>query len=88
MRIIEKIKRWYDGEWIPFKDPGDPSIFVIGGDTHYSTTARIARWFVGLFAKKDGSDPWWRRPFGIVLLVVLGGLIVAYCKMRWPQWFK
>ena len=77
MSLIERIKEWYDGEFIVYKNEPDSSLFVIGGYQHYSTSAKIARWAVGHWLK---HWQWW-----IGTILVIAGLVIAWLAWRHPQ---
>jgi len=42
-RIIERVKGWYVGRWIPFENDLNDSIIIAGGDYERHWTARVAR---------------------------------------------
>lgn len=46
MSLIEKIKNWYDGEFILYKNDPHDTVVIIGGSYKRHWTARIARLLV------------------------------------------
>lgn len=49
--IRDRIKRWYEGKYIPWENEPDSPIVVIGGDTKYHWTAIVARVVVGFWLR-------------------------------------
>jgi hypothetical protein len=50
----EKIKRWYEGEYIPFKNDPGSGVFIFGGHSkrHWTATATATRWAVEFYMRE------------------------------------
>jgi hypothetical protein len=65
----EKIKRWYEGEFIPYKNDPNSPVFFVGGDTKRHWTARLARWAVEFYLRE------WKWTLGAAAAVI-GALVL------------
>jgi hypothetical protein len=62
--MLEKIKRWYEGEYIPHENDVNSALFRIGGNYRRHWTARLARWAIDFYMRE------WKWTLGVI-----GGVI-------------
>lgn len=75
MKIIDRIKRWYEGESVTWRVESEV-MPMMGFEQRYSTSAKIARTVVQHFAKE------WKWWIGTVIGVC--GLLLAWQQLRQP----
>jgi hypothetical protein len=59
----EKIKRWYDGKFVPYENDPNSRVFVGGGIERHWTT-NLARWAVSFYMRE------WKWTLGALAAVV------------------
>lgn len=69
MKLNDRIKRWYNGEFVVFNQDPNSDLVVIGGSQEYSRSAKIARAIVQHLAKEW---KWW-----IGTAIAVCGLLLA-----------
>ena len=70
-RCWKRIKRWYEGEYVPYKnDPRSSLGFVGGGAYEKHWTAQLARGFVTFYLKH------WKWLWTPVIAVVLAKVLL------------
>ena len=68
-RLIEKIRKWYEGEYIPSENDPDSSVVFVGGYYKRTSLASITRAVVEFHSKE------WK--WAIPVYLTIAGLIVA-----------
>jgi hypothetical protein len=67
--MIEKIKQWYEGEYVPHMNDSDSAIFRLGGSHKRHWTAKLIRWAVEFYMRE------WKWTLG-ALAAVIGALVL------------
>jgi hypothetical protein len=61
----EKIRKWYEGEFVPYKnDPNSAVFFVNGGQFKRHWTAKLVRWAFAFWLRE------WKWTLGAAFTVV------------------
>jgi hypothetical protein len=76
-KLTTAIKKWYRGKQAP------PLKVMLAGKIHKLPSEEyiqplVVRLFKKIISSPQTTKQWYEKPFGIVLLMVLGGLIVGY----------
>ena len=69
----KRIHKWYEGEYVPFKNDSDSMLVILDGDYKRHWTARVARVLVEFWMKH------WQWMITASIAVV--GLIIAAMKL-------
>jgi hypothetical protein len=65
----DKIKSWYEGEFVPYKNDAESALFfATGGKYKRHWTANLARWAVSFYMRE------WKWTLGAVAAVI-GALV-------------
>jgi hypothetical protein len=64
----EKIKRWYEGEFIPYENDPNSAVFFVGGNHKRHWTAKLSRWAIEFYMRE------WKWTLGAVGAVI-GALV-------------
>jgi hypothetical protein len=64
----EKIRKWYNGVFIPYENDPSSAVFVVGGDTKRHWTAKLVRWALEFYMRE------WKWTLG-ALATVVGALV-------------
>ena len=70
MIALDKISKWYEGEFVPHKNETNSPLYFVGGYQRRSRSARIARRLVEFWLKD------WKWIIPTVMSAI--GLLVAY----------
>lgn len=70
--MLERVRSWWKGEFVPYENDPDSPIIVIGGFTHRHWTSRVARAVVGFLGRE------WKWVIGT--LIALVGLTMTYIR--------
>jgi hypothetical protein len=60
----QKIKRWYEGEFVPYKNDPNSALFFVGGGTKRHWTANLARRFVDFYMRE------WKWTLGAAAAII------------------
>lgn len=60
----EKIKRWYDGEFIAHESEPNSPLYFVGGEYKKHWTAKLARWAVRFYMRE------WKWTLGAIATVI------------------
>ncbi len=61
----EKIRKWYEGEFVPYKNDAESALFIAnGGKYKRHWTAKLARWAVEFYMRE------WKWTLGAAAAVV------------------
>jgi hypothetical protein len=60
----EKIRKWYEGEFIPYENAPDSTVLFVGGDHKRHWTAKLARWVIEFYMRE------WKWTLGAVATVI------------------
>jgi len=71
--VIERIRKWYEGKWVPYENPPNSSVVIIGGDYERHWTAEVARTLVTFYLSH------WKWLLGFA--VSLFALYLGYLKL-------
>lgn len=74
MSIKQKFRDWYEGEFVPYENPPDSSVIIMGGYQKRHWTAKFVRG-LGEFYMKE-----WKWIIGILLTIT--GLVIGLIKLR------
>ena len=62
----EKVRKWYEGKWVPYENPPGSQVELIGGEYEHHWTADVARALVTFYLAH-----WkWLWPFAVSLVVL------------------
>lgn len=70
MIALDKISKWYEGEFVPYENETNSPLYFVGGYQKRTPSARIARWLVEFWLKD------WKWIIPTVMSAI--GLLVAY----------
>jgi hypothetical protein len=70
MIVFARIFKWYEGEFVPYKNETNSPLYFVGGHQKGAPSARLARWLIEFWLK----DWKWIIPTGMSAI----GLLVAY----------
>jgi len=73
MRFRQALRKWWEGEYIPYENTPNSSVLIAGGDQKWHWTARIVRGFV-FFARDE-----WKWIIGTALACI--ALLLAYLRL-------
>ena len=68
----ERIRKWWEGKFMPYDDDPDSGVVIIGGFTHRHWTSRAAHVVVGFLGRE------WKWVIGT--LIALVGLTMTYMR--------
>jgi hypothetical protein len=60
----EIIRKWYEGEFVPYKNDPHSALFVIGGHYKRHWTANLARWAASFYMRE------WKWTLGAFAAVI------------------
>ena len=70
--MLKKIKKWWDGEYIPYDNHPSSQVFIIGGFVHRHWTSKVAHSIVDFLGRE------WKWATGFA--VAVAGLVMTYLR--------
>ena len=70
--MIDRVRKWYVGTYVPFKNEPSSGVYFFGGDFRRHWTARLVRVGVEFYLRE------WKWVIGTALAIV--GISLAYIR--------